>query len=151
MYRILMFVFAIGFFSCSTEDMEPQFKTVDNIDVTMAGKNMVNITADIHFYNPNVVGCTVEKVNLTAFAEGNEVSTIESNSKQEVPAKSEFVIPIKSSVALNKLVEQDNVLGFIAAALKKEVELKFEGTVTVSKGGINFEVPVEAEEVVSIK
>ena len=102
MYRILMFVFAIGFFSCSTEDMQPQFKTVDNIDVTMAGKNMVNITADIHFYNPNVVGCTVEKVNLTAFAEGNEVSTIESNSKQEVPAKSEFVIPIKSSVALNK-------------------------------------------------
>lgn len=127
---------------------EVAFKHIENVKVgaiSFQAKN-VTLTADAIFHNPNSVKLNVKGIRAKAYIDGEEVSTIREQLETEMPAKSDFTLPITIEVPTKKLLGN---LGNLIKQFtnKKEAIVKLEGAINVEVLGQEIAVPFDYEDV----
>ena len=105
----------------------------------------VTLTADAVFNNPNSVSLTVKGIRAKAYIDGEEVSTIREQLESEMPANSDFTLPVSIEIPTKK------ILGNLGSLIKevtsnKKAVVKLEGAINVAVLGQEIAVPFEYEE-----
>jgi hypothetical protein len=88
------------------------------------------------------------------YISGKKAAVINQREDVVMPAYSEFEFPIRTSVKLTD-IQGEQGLGILGAALQflvsQKVDVKYQGTITVGKGAVNFSVPVQDSLSVPVK
>lgn len=145
--------FLLFTFSCSSPQ-EPVFKTLDNVKTTKANAQEITVTAEAVYFNPNGISLTLSATDIDVFANDVEVAKIAQDLAAEIPAKSEFRIPLTFSAKPRDIYQKDKgglIGGALNALLNKKVDVRYSGTVTVKMLGIPYTSEIDYEEVVSLK
>lgn len=147
---ILLFALCMLTFSCS-QIQEPVVQSIANVDVKTLNKNTLHATADMVISNPNSFALDLASADLVAIVDEIEMATITQTYDTEMPAKSDFNMPIEIKMDFKKLYENDP-LGALGKGLqilgKRELEILFKGDIKVGKGSAKVAVPVEQVELV---
>ena len=143
----------IGFTSgCSNGPKTPDFINLVNVKVKSAGVNKIVLSGDAVFNNPNSITGRLTKTNIHIKVNDVDITDIEQNVSIDVPKNSNFNVPVNFSFNPKKLTSENK--GFLKNALKsflnKDLTVEYDGDVTVEVLGIEFDVPVEYTEKVSI-
>ena len=152
--RNILFILLITLIATSCSGpKEPEFRKMIKIKVEEASLQNIRITAHAVYYNPNVIGVTINQSDVFVKANGFEVGKIDMQQPEKVYAKTEFEIPVEVNFPPSQILERESGLlgGLLSTYLDRKIELEYEGTVTMEIGGITFKVPVEYAETVDLK
>ncbi len=127
---------------------EPEFLDLENVKLKGAKRDgTLVITADARFYNPNGFGLKTTGLDFDAFIDERHVAIVQQTVSTEVPARSEFVLPVEINVPLKKVYEDlGDLLGGLLSRKKQEVRLRLEGKILVEALGVELVVPFRHEE-----
>lgn len=142
----------ISIASCSGPK-EPEFLRIENIKTEEKGKFDYQVKADFIMFNPNSIGAKLIKTELEIFANNIKVGVANQRIYSEVPANSEFTIPVDCTFGIKDIMaDQGGSLGgLLNAVLEKKIDLKYTGTIRLKVAGVEFDVPVEHEQEVVLK
>jgi LEA14-like dessication related protein len=152
--RTISFILGIILITASCSGpKEPEFRKMIKIKVEEASLQNIKITANAVYYNPNVIGVTINQSDVFVKANGFEVGKIDMQQPEKIYAKTEFEIPVEVNFPPSKILERESGLlgGLLSTYLDRKIELEYAGTVTMEIGGIKFKVPVKYEETVDLK
>ena len=108
------------------------------------------LLADAIYYNPNAVGVTLTKTDLQLEINTEKVGQINQIQNVQIPAKSEFTVPLRIDATTNML--SDNWLGNAISILgKKEIDVSYSGTSTIEVAKIPIQIPVNYSEKIKLK
>ncbi len=142
----VIFLFVLLLSACSMPQ-EVSFKNLENIKlsaVSFQEKN-VSLKADAIFHNPNSVKLKVKGIRAKAYIDGEEMSTIREQLETEMPAKSDFSLPVSIEIPTKKIL--GNLGGLLKQLTnKKQATIKMEGAINVEVLGQEIAVPFEYEE-----
>ena len=138
--------------SCS-RPQAPVFKKIKNVRVEDANLKNVTLLADAVLFNPNSVGCMIQSTDIDVIANEVAVGKIVQEVETEMPAQSEFEIPLVLNFPTKKIFEKNSGLldGILSALGDKTVDVQYNGTIKVKAMGMSFNVPVEQSQVVPLK
>jgi len=144
--KILIGVALIFLSSCSFQ--EPiTFLRLQEVKVNGIENGEILLTTDALFNNPNSGKGKIKKVNIYVLYKGDTLANVHQIEKMNVPANSNFKVPLSLAISINKL--QKGLLSNLASLLrKKSVELEFKGYVKVGAWGINQKIPVDYAETI---
>ncbi len=133
-----------------TDFKVPEFDKIHRLKVHHIGEKFVTLKGSAVFNNPNKASFKVKNINVVVNYKDVDVATITNTALTKIPASQEFDIPFAIKIptaALRKNLISDliNIIG------GKRVNLKFNGNLTVSKFGVNREVPIDYEKSVKVK
>jgi len=130
---------------------EPTVERIEKVDIEKLTSKQVIGTADMVLKNPNGFALDLAATDLVALSEGIQLATIKQTYDTQMPANSEFKMPIRLEIDLQKLYE-DDPLGALGKGMqiysKRELELNFVGTIQVGKGSAKLSVPIDQTELV---
>lgn len=157
MKKIIAIAFVlVSISACNLNNRKPTFKRVENVEVVKATLMNTVITADAVVYNPNGVSVYLNKTEIDVFANEVLVTHISQTEHTEISKKSEFNIPLKANFALNKLLEDGNMIsnllnGGLKALKNETIDLQYKGTATFEVAGVEFDVPIDYTDEVVLK
>jgi len=134
--------------SCSMPT-EPTFKKLEDVKFKSLSlsKKRVTLSANALFNNPNALSGQMKNMNLEVFVNGKKVSNLKQNVSSEIPAESDFKLPLEVEIPLNEVLKD---IGSSLGGILKSPKIKYhlEGSATVSMAGIEASVPIyfEGEE-----
>ena len=151
-HRIIYLFLSFSLMACSGPK-EPVCERVENIRPVKKGKLEYTLSADIVMSNPNSIGAKLMKTDLDIYVNDVKIGKANQRIFTEVGANEEFKIPVKCTFGLKDILkDQNNSLGgLLNAFAEKKVDLRYEGSVTLKLAGIEFDVPVDYEQEVSLK
>lgn len=120
---------------------QPEFKKIQDIKLDEIANKQAKVNAKAVFNNPNAFGLTVTRTALDVLLEQQKVGTINQKEAIEVPANSDFTIPIAANLDLGALNE-DVLNSLLSIFTNKKIKLTFDGTVTIKAIGVEVGVPV---------
>ena len=131
---------------------EVAFKKIENVKlsgISFKEKNVI-LTADAVYNNPNAVSLNVKGIRAKAYIDGEEVSTVREQLEAEMPANSDFSLPITIEIPTKKLV------GNLGSLIKqftsdKKAVIRMEGAINVEVLGQEIAVPFNYEELYDMK
>jgi len=149
----LFVILTLGFITgCSEGPQSPDFLKLENVKISSANTTKVVLKGDALFNNPNAISGKLTKTNIHIKVNDVDITDIEQKVSIDVPKNSEFTVPVNFSFNPKKLTSENK--GFLKNALKsflnKELTVDYSGTVTVEVLGIEFDVPVDFQEQVSM-
>ena len=112
--------------SCSV-NKEPVFLKVDNIKLLSFKSDTIRLKAEAFFTNPNDVGGKISTEEIKVFVNGAEVAQV-SSEEFEVPAKNEFIIPLKVVIPAKKVFQNNKngiIGGLINSLINRSVKVQF--------------------------
>lgn len=137
--------------ACS-KPQKPEFKGVDNITINMDGMEVIHVTGDAVFHNPNAIDIRITGTNLEVFIDGIPAGKLERELDNVLKANENSGIPIEVDLPTDKVFS--NPLQMIGGALQalggRKYTVQFKGTVTVKAAGINWDLPIDQTEEVSL-
>lgn len=143
------------FITCLTACQRPQDPTVlrvENVDVKRFDKKAVHLAADMVLHNPNAFALELAKADLKAIVDEVELATISQAYDTDMPANSDFKMPIELTMDLEKLYG-DNPVAAIGKAMQimadRKLDVRFVGTIKAGSDGFKLDVPVDQLEEVS--
>ncbi len=127
---------------------EPEFRELENVQLKGAKRDgTLVITADARFHNPNPFGLRTTGLQFDAYIDDRHVATVQQIVSTDVPARSEFLLPVEINVPLKKVYEDlGDLLGGLLSRKKQEVRLRLEGKILVEALGVELVVPFLHEE-----
>ncbi len=127
---------------------EPEFRDLENVQLKGAKRDgTLVITADARFHNPNGFGLKATGLQFEAFIDDRHVATVQQTVSTDVPARSEFSLPVEINVPLKKVYEDlGDLLGGLLSRKMQEVRLRLEGKILVEALGVELVVPFQHEE-----
>lgn len=131
--------------ACSKPE-KPEFRTVKDLKVGKITMSEIEVTGVAVMYNPNNVSLNVDNIDLDVFVDEKQVGKIQQTNLTEVPAKSEFNLPLSIKFPPSKIA--NSLLDAASILTKSEYKVKYKGKVTVKVLGIGIDVPLEKEEIV---
>lgn len=144
-YFSLAFIFLIVVVSnkgCKI-NQTPEFKNINNVSVTDLSLSTLKINSNANFVNPNDIGLTLKKVELSLFVNGKPVGSINQVKSTRIKARSDFSIPVQVSVVQSNLLNAIGGLsGAFGAMFGKEFDIEYRGKITVSKFWIPLTIPI---------
>lgn len=150
-FRIgFIFMLVCGIFACQQPE-EPRFIKMENVQVQEINLPNITVSANAVYHNPNPVKAKLTAVNLDLEVNGTKVGKIEQTQAIEVPANSDFKVPviIKGNT---KELSGSGILGNIISILgDKKMILRYKGTTTIEVLKVPISVPVDYEEEVNLK
>jgi len=151
----LFLLFTIVFLSsCDSPYEDIVFVEIKDVQLEKAAGNQLDIVATCVLYNPNSVGLNLKEADFDMYISGKKAAVINQREDVVMPAYSEFEFPIRTSVKLTD-IQGEQGLGILGAALQflvsQKVDVKYQGTITVGKGAVNFSVPVQDSLSVPVK
>jgi LEA14-like dessication related protein len=151
----LLFLLTIVFLSsCGAPYEEIVFVEIKDAQLEKATGNQLDIVATCVLYNPNSEGLNFKEADFDVYISGKKAAVIHQREDVVMPANSEFEFPIKTSVNLTDIYG-DQGIGILGAALQflasQKVDVKYQGTIIVGKGMVNFSIPVQDSLSVPVK
>lgn len=150
--KLLIALILSGLFHACTAPTAPEFEGLKDVKIAKAGVNNISLTGDALYNNPNAISGKLVNTNILVFVDGIEVTKIKQKESIDVPANSDFKVPVFISFDPKTLITENK--GFLKNALKnlvkRNIELKYLGAVTIELAGIQFDVPVEYSEKVNL-
>jgi LEA14-like dessication related protein len=151
----LFLLFTIVFLSsCDSPYEDIVFVEIKDVQLEKSAGNQLDIVATCVLYNPNSVGLNLKEADFDMYISGKKAAVINQREDVVMPAYSEFEFPIRTSVKLTD-IQGEQGLGILGAALQflvsQKVDVKYQGTITVGKGAVNFSVPVQDSLSVPVK
>lgn len=137
------FLFAVCFLlllaSCRKIE-DPVFNSIGNIKVNKLGIGTTTMTFDVHYFNPNKSKAILKEAEGEAWLDSNYVGHFYVDTMINVPAKSDFTIPVKLNVDMKFF------LRYSLSGLKNEEALvTIKGKAKVGKGGIYKKISLDHE------
>jgi len=118
------------FFACENMD-KPQFQAVNNVElksINIANGFNVEMSGDVTFFNPN------------------------DDLKTQMKASDEFTIPLTCNIPLESVFNDLKDGGFFKNLVKKKkIDLKLDGQLKATRGGVGMDVPFDYEETHELK
>lgn len=147
--RISLFSFAFVFLivvisnkGCKI-NQTPEFKNISDLSITDFSLSNIKIASNANFMNPNDIGITLRKVELSLFVNGKPVGSINQTKATKIKARSPFSIPLQVNVAQSQLLNSvGGLTGAFGALMGKEIDVEYRGKITVSKFWIPFNFPI---------
>jgi hypothetical protein len=145
----LIFFFSIA---CGNAPQSPTFLRLNKVKIKSVGLTNVAISGEAIFNNPNAIGGKLTKTNIHIKVNNKDITDIQQNVSVNIPKNNDFTIPINFSFNPKEIT--NNEKGFFKntfkAFLNKDLEVDYYGSITVNMLGINFEVPIDYSEKVSL-
>ncbi len=138
----LSFVAVLLLGSCKSYKnvQEPEFRDVQNVKLLNVGLLQSTAGIDLIFYNPNNLNITLSSAYGDVYLDSVYFGRFELAEKVSVKKNSEFILPA--------IIKLDNI-GAIKNKdiLQKEfVNIRIDGTSSVSKAGFSKEIPIRYEK-----
>jgi LEA14-like dessication related protein len=153
MKKLLFLIVLTGLFSSCTVNKPPEFKSIDHIEVETKSLDNIEITARFNFHNPNDIGCEISKMDIDVITNGINIGKANELEMSQIDSNDDFFIPAKINVSPKKIYGgglANLIGGAISAFVKKEIEVEFQGTITLKKLGMSFEIPIHEKQMVPI-
>jgi len=157
MYRKIfpvLFLSMTVFFACENMD-KPQFQAVNNVElksINIAKGFNVEMSGDVTFFNPNDVTVDVAELEADVYVNGNKITTVSQNLKTQMKASDEFTIPLTCNIPLESVFNDLKDGGFFKNLVKKKkIDLKLDGNLKATRGGVGMDVPFDYEETHELK
>ena len=146
---ILLSLFTLALLaSCSVQD--PEFRSIDNIEVLDANKKTIKVQAEALLYNPNSFSITIQEAQVDVKVNGLDIGKVERDTEQEVSGKSEFSIPFIIQVPVSAI--SDNPLaGLFNLAMGQPIKVEYTGFVKAKALGITKKVDLDDAKEISLK
>lgn len=126
------------------EDIE--FRHIRDVVVDGSGKPMLR--AQAVFYNPNTIRMKLRSMTVDIFVDGKKAAQIDQDLKMEIPAQSEFSVPLEVTLAAEDLNLLDTVLGMLGG---RKMEVHYKGALKLNYRGMPIRVPVNYKDEVRIR
>jgi len=142
------------FFACENMD-KPQFQTVNNVElksINIANGFNVEMSGDVTFFNPNDVTVDVSELKADVYVNGNKITTVSQNLKTQMKASDECTIPLTCNIPLETVFNDLKGGGFFKNLVKKKkIDLKLDGQLKTTRGGVDTDVPFDYQETHELK
>jgi|SRR5690606_10182321 LEA14-like dessication related protein len=131
--------------SCGPKE-DIQFKHIR--DVVVDGSGKPKLKANAVFYNPNSIRMKLRGLAVDIFVDGKKAAQIDQEMKTEIPARSEFTVPLEVTLAAEDLSFLDTVLGMLGG---RKMEVHYKGALKLNYRGMPIRVPVDYKDEVRIR
>jgi len=139
--RCILGIISIAFLATSCASLKaPEFKSVENVQLTKFGFNESVFNLDLHYYNPNKASLKLRNAEGEAWVDETHLGHFIVDTLTLIPGKSDFVLPVKLQVELAKLLKVSAL-----ALLSGEAMVKIQGTARVGKGPVFINYPIKYE------
>lgn len=138
--RYMLLVFAVLLMASCDSYSEPEFRAVDNLQVSWVERQESILSMDVLYFNPNKARLKLKKASGEAWLDGTYLGRFSMDTLVHIPAKAEFTLPVTLQVDMSKLLQNS-----LVAFLNKEVTLRIEGKAKVGKGIIYINYPIRYE------
>ena len=125
-----------------------EFRSVSDLKVTNPVLSP-QVSANVNFFNPNSVGCTIKNLSVDVSLSSIPLTTI-SFQNQHLPSNQEFSLPVSTSIPYSQLIKFIP-LGISSLQGGKDIPLEVKGNVTVKKFLYKRTFPLEYHDVISTK
>ena len=148
---LFLLLSSLFFLSSCSGPQSPDFTGLQNLKISKTSGKSLRVDAIAHYHNPNPMGGTLEEVILDIKIDGVDITTIEQRSSVEIPANSDFSIPVTFDFDPNDLTGNKGILkDMLKKVLKNELEVSYDGYTTIALIGQSFKVPVKYTEKMSL-
>ena len=121
----------------------PSFINIDKISITDLTQQSIGITSNANFHNSNDVGITIDKVELNVIVNGKQIGSIAQQKSTKIKSRADFSIPIKLQISQGNLYNAlGGFTGTLGAVFGKDVEIAYQGKVTICKFWIPYTIPI---------
>lgn len=154
MKHLLILSSIVLFLTACNSIQEPTIKSISNAEIVTMNKNSLELNAVMVFNNPNSFSLDLANTDMVALVDDIEVATIKQNYDTSMPANGTFDMPINIKMDLKKLYKDNKLLAItkgLEIASKKELDVKFIGSISVGKGSAKISVPIDQIENVKFK
>ncbi len=149
---LILSTILIGITACSFSK-KPTFKYVDNLFVKNVSMREITLNADAIFDNPNHLGGKLSVEDIHVFVDNIDVGTI-SAQEFNVPAKSEFSIPLQGTFSLSKIYEENknSLLGSVLKVIQTDsLQIQYKGVIRYHLGNFSYPYQIDKQQKVSLK
>lgn len=147
-YILSVLTLLICLSGCQQPD-EPSVRSVTNVDIKTVNKDLINLTADMVIHNPNAFALQLSQADLKAYVDDVEIATIIQQYDTEMPAQSDFNMPIDVKMDLKKLYG-DEPIAAIGKALQvmadRKLDVRFKGIIKAGSASVKLTIPVDQVE-----
>ena len=147
-FIILLTVF-ICFISCSVKQ-KPEFIGLQNIKIIDANSKYISISANALFKNPNTISGKLLTDGIKVSVNDIEMATIVSE-EFKVPAKKEFIIPLKVNIPSDSIFNNQGISGLISSLLSKKITIHYKGDIKYKVLGFSHKYHIDKLKDVKIK
>ncbi|MEW7290440.1 hypothetical protein [Aquimarina sp. 2304DJ70-9] len=138
--------------SCSISK-KPEFKYVGNLKVKNIGLRNITLKADAVFNNPNNLKGKLSIDDIHVFVDNIDVGTI-SSEEFDVPAQSEFAIPLEGTFSLSKIYEKNktSILGSVLKVIQTDsLNIQYKGSIRYHLGSFSYPYKIDKEQKISLQ
>lgn len=124
---------------------QPEFIGIENMKMGKVNPGKTEVIIHARFYNPNSFDASVKSAEGEAWLDSSYLGKFVVDGKIKVPARKEFIVPVKLSISTNELAML--TLRYISDHVEKteEVQLKATGTIRAGRNGFYKNVPINYE------
>ena len=148
--NILYFVLALLFFTACKAPIEPDFKEIKDLKVSLSGFTSARITGEALFFNPNNTSLDIKNAEIDVSVDGQKVTRISKEINIKALPEEDFTIPIDLKLSLSDL-HVNSLSSALDMLGGNEKQIHFTGKIKVKVYGINFNVPIDHKENVRLK
>jgi len=147
---LVMFALLWSITACDAPK-QPEFKELINLKFNSLKKGVVTLTADAVFNNPNPFGIQLTSTDLNLLLDGKKAANVQQSIDIKVPASQGFKVPINININPKDLSANLLLDGALTMFNNKKIPMRLNGTVTVKVLELEFKIPVNYEQPVSLK
>jgi len=146
---LILLTILLTIFSCSVNE-KPEFLRVGNIKVLESNRDVLVISADAFFLNPNDIGGQLKTDELKVYINDNDLGTV-STQAFDVPAQKEFKIPLKASVPIDNIISNKNIEGLLGSLFSTKIKVQYKGELKYKAFGFTYTYEIDKTEKIKIK
>lgn len=136
------------FYGCQ-KPIAPDFKSIENVNVSLNGFTSADLNCDARFYNPNGKSIVLKNVKIDVNVDGRYLTSIDREYDMKLMPKEDFVVPVEANILFKNVDLKD-----VMALMKNTVGTKafeFKGNIKVKMYGLNFNIPIDHMEHIKIR
>lgn len=138
--------------SCSISN-KPTFKYIDSIEVTNISLDRVTLNANAVFNNPNNLKGKLSINDIHLFVDDMDIGSV--SAKQfDVPAKTEFTIPLQGTFSLSKVYKENknDILGSILKVIQTDsITVQYKGSIKYYLGNFSYPYTIDKEQKIRLR
>ena len=132
--------------ACNSPE-SPEYRRLEDVKVQRIGTASYEVNGNVIYNNPNRISGTLKSLELDYWLNDLAVGKLDTVLDIEIPANSDFAIPVYYRFNVSELKLNKEVLKtLISAVLDKKVNLRYTGEADIKIAGIRFKVPIDNEE-----
>lgn len=146
---IILSTILLTIISCKTHEA-PEFLRMENIQVVESNSEVVIISGDAFFYNPNRVGGQLQTEGLKIRINDIEMGTVSSQTFK-VPSNKEFSMPLTANIPSKKLLNLNTLSGILNSVLNKGMQVQYKGGIKYTLFGFSHQYLLDDIQDIKIK